>query len=98
MSKRTNNLYCVTVARFANMVVEADSPEEAMEIAKDYKDEYLEDEDFEDSEIEIHSSDAYSYDIDYFCLEDDDYVFTKDGVFSCEDYVDALPLEDEDEE
>lgn len=94
MSKRTNKLYTVTVVQYANMAVEADCPQEAMEIAKKYKDEYITDRDFEDSEIDVLQSDSYSSDIDDMYLDDDEKVYTKAGVITCEEYYDQLDEEE----
>ena len=41
----TNNIYCVTLAKYANIYVEAESPEEAMKIAEHWTDE-VDDEEF----------------------------------------------------
>lgn len=90
MSKRTNKLYTVTVVQYANMAVEADSPKEAMEIAEKYKDEYITDRDFEDSEIDVYQSDSESFEIDELCLDYKENVYTKDGVMTCNEYCKQL--------
>lgn len=66
------------------MAVEAESPQEAIEIAEKYKDEYLICEDFEDSEIEVESCETYSRTIDDY--EDDENIFCEDGVIEARDY------------
>ena len=61
MSKRTNSIVAVTLAKYATVYVEADTPQEAAEFVKNKLDEIydemaseLEDQ-FEESEIEIDS-------------------------------------------
>lgn len=88
MSKRTNKIFNVTVATYANMAVEAESPQEAMEIAEKYKDEYLTEEDFEDSEIEVESCETYSSTIDDY--EEEETIYCKDGVIEARDYYSQL--------
>ena len=44
MSKRTNSIVAVTVAKYATVYVEADTPKEAAEIVKEYMDFLDEDE------------------------------------------------------
>ena len=94
--KRTNNLYNVQVARYAWIAVEADSPQEAMEIAGNtVLEDYLDDEAFEESEIAVDSCETYSNEIDDMCLKDDDYVVTSDGVMTVEEYCQQLEEEEE---
>ncbi len=93
MSKRTNKIYNVRVATYASMAVEAESPEEAMKLAERYKDEYLTEEDFEDSEISVHSCETYSSTIDYF--EGDENIFCEDTVITAHEY--AQELDDNDD-
>lgn len=90
MSKRTDKIYCVTVVKYANM---ADSPQEAMEIAKKYTDEYITDEDFEDSEVDVYQSDSYASNADWF--DEAKYIFTKDGAVSYDQYVEELEAQEE---
>ena len=73
----------MTVARYASMAVEATSPQEAMEMAKKYKDEYITERDFEDSDVEIDSCETYPSDIDDY--DDGVNIFTADGVIKAED-------------
>lgn len=94
MSKRTNKLYNVTVCKYAHMAVEADTPQEAMELAKKYKDDHITDNDFEDSEIGVDCCNAYSEEIEDMYLDDEEKVYTKDGVMTCEEYCDQLNEED----
>ena len=64
MSKRTNNIFGVTIAKFANVYVEAESPEAAMKYVEENLDEiYGElmceiDDQFDDSSMAVHSCDA----------------------------------------
>ena len=95
MSKRTNKIFNVAVATYANMAVEAESPQEAMEIAEKYKDEYLTEEDFEDSEIEVESCETYPTTIDYY--ETGDKIFCKDGVIDVFEYHEKLKWQKENE-
>lgn len=94
--KRTNNLYNVQVARYAWIAVEADSPQEAKEIARDtVLEDYLDDEAFEESEIAVDSCETYSNEIGDLYLKDDDYVITADGAMTVEEYCQQLEEEDE---
>lgn len=95
MSNRTNKIFNVTVATYANMAVEAESPQEAMEIAEKYKDEYLTEEDFEDSDIEVDSCETYSRTIDDY--ETGDKIFCKDGVIDVFEYYEKLKWQKENE-
>lgn len=86
--KRTNNLYNVQVARYAWIAVEADSPQEAMKLASRFTDEYITDEDFEDSEVSVAACETYyggTYDYD-----SDERIFTADGVMSNKQYREQL--------
>lgn len=66
MSKRTNSIVAVTIAQYATVYVEADTPKEAAEIVKNNIDEIYDampdeiDEDFQDSEIEVASYNSYT--------------------------------------
>jgi len=88
MSKRTNKIFNVQVVQYAWMAVEADSPSEAMELAKKYTDEYITEKDFEDSEVDVNACESYPSDIDDY--EDGVNIFTADGVMKAEDYADML--------
>lgn len=89
----TNNIYCVTLAKYAHIYVEAESPEEAMKIAEKWTDE-VDDEEFEDSEVGVDSCDAYSeeaYDIDR------DTIYTADEVIDVGEYIDRYEAQDPEE-
>lgn len=91
MSNRTNNLYSVQVAKYAWIAVEAGSPEEAMEIAREADlDEYIEDEQFEDSEIYVDACETYSTTIEGKYLDDDEYILTHDGAITAAEYEKQL--------
>ncbi len=94
MEKRTNTLYTVTVCKYASMAVEAGSPQQAMDIAKRNKDEYLTERDFEDSEMDVYGCDAYACSIDDMCLESNEKVFTIDGVVTAGQYKKLVSDED----
>lgn len=79
----TNNIYSVTLARYANIYVEADSPEEAMEIAKNWTDE-VDDEDFEDSDVEVDSCDTYPDEADANYMET---IYRADEAIKVDDYI-----------
>lgn len=93
---RTNKIYNVTCAIYATLAVEADSPHEAMKLAKKMKDDYLRDEDFEDSEIEVAGCDAYSSGIEWH--EDDKYIITADGAYPPSEYAEMLDEHEENTE
>lgn len=93
--KRTNRIVAVTIARFATMYIEANTPEEAVKYAKRYCDEVDNDE-FYDSTNEVHSweprtttaEDSYA-----------DEIWVEDGRrMKYDDYIDALDMQDELEE
>ena len=76
MSKRTNSIVAVTIAKYATVYVEADTPHEAAEIVKNNLDDIYDEmycaieDDFEESEIEVDSYEEYTTD--------------------CEDYMDVI--------
>ena len=76
MSKRTNSIVSVTIAKYVTVYVEADTPQEAAEIVENYLDDIYDEmycainNDFEESEIEVDSYEAYTTD--------------------CEDYMDEI--------
>lgn len=83
--ERTNKLFTVTVAIYATMAVEADNSHDAMALARKYKNQ-LTDRDFEDSEKEIDSCEAYGSTIADMCLEPNEKVYTADGVMTAKEY------------
>ena len=91
MSKRTNILYSVQVARYAWITVEASSPHEAMEMAsREDLDELLPDMAFEDSDTIVCACNSYSDGIGEMYIDDDEYVITKDGNMTAGEYRCAL--------
>jgi len=66
MSKRTNSIVAVTIAKYATVYVEADTPKEAAEIVRNNIDDIYEemsdelDEAFEDSDIEVDCYESYT--------------------------------------
>ena len=66
MSKRTDSIVAVTIARYATVYVEADSPEEAADIVRNNLDEIYDamptdiDDQFEESEFELDSYETYT--------------------------------------
>ena len=84
MSKRTNQIYNVQVVKYAWMAVEADGPEEAMKLAKKFKDEYITDRDFDESEVSVNACESYPSEIDDY--EGNDRIFTVDGMKKAKEY------------
>ena len=97
MAKRTNNIVGVTIARFANVYVEADTPEDAMKYVQENLDNiYGElmselDEQFEDSTIEVHSCDAYTSDAEDYM----DFIWADGEALTYDEYMDELNEEEE---
>ena len=92
MKKRTNSIFSVTIAKFANVYVEAESPEEAMKFVSKNKDNiYGElmsetDDQFDDSDIDVHSCDAYAGKCDDYM----DYIWADGEVLTHDEYMDEL--------
>lgn len=90
--KRTNSIVSVTVAKYATMLIEADTPEEAYEYAKEHCNE-LDDWDFYDSEISVHSYETYATEAEDWM----DEIWIEDGeTLSFDEYVNQLEEQDED--
>ena len=83
---RTNKLFTVTVCKYATMAVEADDVQQAMIIAKQYKDTHLTDRDFADSDIDVYSCEAYGTTLDDMCLKPTDKVYARDEVLTAGNY------------
>ena len=66
MSKRTNSIVAVTIAKYATVYVEADTPQEAAEIVEnnldDIYDEMISELDyqFEESDVQVDSYESYT--------------------------------------
>lgn len=94
MSKRTNSIVAVTIAKYATIYVQADSPHEAAEIVKnnldDIYDEMIDnlDDQFEESDIQVDSCESYTTD-----AEDYMNVIWADGeAVSYDEYMEDLEL------
>lgn len=84
--KRTDNIYCITVAKYATMWVEADSEDEAVKYAKKYCDE-VDDDEFWGSGTEVDSWETGAYQAD----EDMKKIWVEDGVtMTYDEYMDEL--------
>lgn len=79
----TNEIYAVTLTRSAIIYVEAGSPTEAMETAKNWTGE-VDDEDFEDSDVEVDSCDTYPDEADSDYMET---IYTADEAIKVDDYI-----------
>lgn len=96
MSKRKNSIVAVTIAKYATVYVEADTPQEAAEIVKNNLDDIYDematdiDDQFEESDIEVDSYESYTTD----CEDYMGNIWTPEGAMSHDEYMDAL---DEDE-
>ena len=86
MGKRSDSIVAVTIAKYATMYVEADSPQEAAEIAKNHMSDYITDEDFDNSDIYVHSYETYTTEAsDYM-----DKIWADDEVKSFSEYMNEL--------
>ena len=100
MGKRTNNIFGVTIAKFANVYVEAESPEEAMKIVGNnlteiYDDNMWEiDEQFEDSNMEVHSCDVYPEEADDYMK----HIYADGELLTYDEYVEELDEQEDEEE
>lgn len=88
--KRTNSIVAVTVAQYATMYVEADSPEEAVKYAKEHCDEVPFDA-FEDSDVQVDSWEDYTTEAEDWM----DEIWVEDGnTLTYDEYADQLNEED----
>ena len=89
--KRTDSIVAVTVAKYATMYIEADTPDEAMEYAKKHCDN-LSDSDFWESDIHVSSWDNYTTEAD----ESMDEIWIEDGEkITYDEYMDELEEQEE---
>lgn len=89
--KRTNSIVAVTVAKYATMYIEAESPEEAYKYATEYCHE-VSDSEFEDSDIYVDSWEAYTTEAEKYM----DEIWVEDGnTMSYDDYIDELEEQEE---
>ena len=97
MSKRTNSIVAVTLAKYATVYVEADSPEEAMNLVEENKDEiYGElmdelDDQFDDSCIEVDSCEAYTTDVEDWM----EHIWVDGEAISYDEYMEELEEQEE---
>ena len=87
----TNKVYCVTLKRCACIYVEADSSEEAMQLAEKWKDSIDNDDDFEDSDVEVDCCDANPDEADEAYMET---IYTKDEAMDVDEYIDRYEAQD----
>ena len=90
----TNNIYCVTLKRCACIYVEADSSEEAMQLAEKWKDSIDNDDDFEDSDVEVDCCDANPDEANEAYMET---IYTKDEAMDVDEYIDRYEAQDTEE-
>lgn len=97
MSKRTNTIVAVTIARYATVYVEADTPDEAAKIVKDNLDEIydemfntLEDQ-FEESDVQVDSWEAYTTECDDYM----DNIWADGKALTYDEYIEELDEDDE---
>ena len=90
----TNNIFCVTLKRCACIYVEADSSEEAMELAEKWKDSIDNDDDFEDSDVEVDCCDANPDEANTAYMET---IYTKDEAIDVDEYIDRYEAQDPEE-
>jgi len=88
----TNNIFCVTLAKYAHIYVEAETPQEAMKIAEHWTDE-VDDEEFEDSEVGVDSCEAYSHDADSTYMNT---IYTQNEAIDVSDYIIRFDEQDPD--
>ena len=97
MSKRTNSIVAVTIARYATIYVEADTPQEAADIVRNNLDEIYDampteiDDQFEESDIEVDSYESYTTDAEDYM----DYIWADGEAKSYDEYMDELDEEDD---
>ena len=92
MSKRTDSIVAVTIARYATVYVEAETPQEAAKIVEDNIDEIYDamptriDDQFEESEMDVCSYEAYTTDAEDYM----DYIWADGEAKSFDQYMDEL--------
>ena len=97
MSNRTNSIVAVTVAKYATVYVEAESPEEAMKTVRENLDNiYGElmselDDQFEESCMEVHSCDAYTTDAEDYM----EYIWADGEPLTYDEYMNELEEQEE---
>lgn len=92
--KRSDSIVAVTLAVYATMYVEADTPEEAYEYAKKHCNE-IDPDAFDDCEAEVHSYETYTTEAADWM----DEIWVEDGkVLTYDEYMDELEEQDAIEE
>lgn len=92
--KRSDNIVAVTVARYAVMYIEADTPEEAVKYAKKHCDD-VDDDDFFDGSVEIDSYETYVDEARDWMKK----IWVEDGnTLTYDEYLDELEEQEEDDE
>lgn len=92
MSKITNSIVAVTIAKYATVYVQADSPKEAAEIVKnnldDIYDEMIDnlDDQFEESDIQVDSYESYTTDAEDYM----DIIWADGETLSYDEYMEKL--------
>lgn len=84
----------MTLKRCACIYVEADSSEEAMQLAEKWKDSIDNDDDFEDSDVEVDCCDANPDEADEAYMET---IYTKDEAIDVDEYIDRYEAQDPEE-
>jgi hypothetical protein len=88
--KRSDSIVAATLAVYATMYVEADTPEEAYEYAKKHKHLFYSDE-FDDQEPEVDSYETYTTEAEDWM----DEIWVEDGkVLTYDEYMDELEEQD----
>ena len=97
MSKRTNSIFAVTLAKYANVYVEAETAEEAMQWVGENKDRIDDelmselDDQFEESCVDVHSCDAYPEECDDYM----DYIWADGEPLTYDEYMNELEEQEE---
>ena len=97
MAKRSNSIVAVTIARYATIYVEADTPDEGAEIVKENLDSiYGElmseiDDQFMDDSQYLHSYDAYTTEAEDYMK----YIWADGEALTYDEYMEELEEEEE---
>ncbi len=97
MSKRTNSIVAVTIAKYATVYVEAETPQEAAEIVRNNLDDIYDampselDDQFEESDIEVDSYETYTSEAEDYM----EHIWADGEAKSYDEYVNELEEEEE---
>lgn len=100
MSKRTDSIVAVTIARYATVYVEAESPQEAADIVQNNLDEIYDampqviDDMFEESDIEVDSYEDYTTDAEDYMTR----IWSDGEAKTYDEYMDELEEQDDEKE